>query len=190
MVTSRLFPPGTIYASALTPVIVAAVSEMLSRSHERMAQLRAERRTMVLTASGPADADAPNPEHEPAVRRYRRRAMLHPKVWIVTGVTAFAIAIAALTLPELIFGGAVANDKRTTFFGGRSAPAKTTTTETQTQTQTQTTTEQTVTETAPAQTPPTATETATQTTPTETTATQTTPTETAPGETAPQLPTP
>src|SRR3954465_13755505 len=60
MVTSRFFPPGTIYASALTPVIVAAVSEMLNRPvarvprlrrpGERVTELRRQRRTMVLEA--------------------------------------------------------------------------------------------------------------------------------------------
>jgi hypothetical protein len=187
MLTSRLFPPGTIYASALTPVIVAAVSEMLSRSHERVAQLRAERKTMVLTASGPADADAPDPEQTPEVRHYRRRGVLHPKVWVVTGVAAFTIALAALTLPELIFGGAVAGDKRTTFFGGGSSSKQTTTTEAPVET----TPQETVTETAPAQTPPTTTtETQTQTAPTETTTTETTPTETTQTETVPEVPTP
>lgn len=194
MVTSRLFPPGTIYASALTPVIVAAVSEMLSRSHERVAQMRAERRTMVLTASGPVDPEAAeagaDPERDPSVTWHRRRAMLHPKVWLATGLAAFAIALAALTLPELIFGGAVANDKRTTFFGGGSAS---TNTQTQTQTETETAPQETVTETVPAQTPPTTTETATQPTPTETTSTDTSTTNggaTAPTETTPAIPAP
>src|SRR3954465_9502826 len=50
MVTSRLFPPGTIYASALTPVIVAAVSEMLYRPVDRVSELRRQRRTMTRDA--------------------------------------------------------------------------------------------------------------------------------------------
>src|SRR3954468_8446957 len=51
MVSSRIFPPGTIYASAVTPVIVAAVSEMLNRPVDRVAELRRQRRTLVLEAS-------------------------------------------------------------------------------------------------------------------------------------------
>jgi hypothetical protein len=47
IVVSRLFPPGTIYASALTPVIVAAVSEILNRPADRVSELRRQRRTMV-----------------------------------------------------------------------------------------------------------------------------------------------
>jgi hypothetical protein len=201
MVTSRLFPPGTIYASALTPVIVAAVSELLNRPAGRVAQLREQRRTMVLDAArapygeeGAALQGAPSfaqgeaaeeelrssgngTGDEPPIRihgRRRARRLLHPKVWLVTGAVAFTVAVAALTLPELIFGGAVATKDRTTFFGGggSSATKKETTTPTETQPQ------ETVTETAPAQTPQ---STETQTTPTET---QTTPTETG-TETAP-----
>jgi hypothetical protein len=51
----------------------------------------------------------------------RRRIRLSPRQWriaIVTGVLAFAVAVAVLTLPELIFGGAVSSGHRTTIFGG------------------------------------------------------------------------
>src|SRR5204863_2543100 len=82
----------------------------------------------------------------------RRSRILHPKVWIATGLAAFAIAAAVLTLPELIFGGAVTTKHRTTLFGGGSPPAsthkqKTATTPAKTQPQT------TVTETVPAPAP-------------------------------------
>src|SRR3954449_9232229 len=50
MVTARLFPPGTIYASALTPVIVAAVSEMLNRPATAVSERRRQRRTMAQEA--------------------------------------------------------------------------------------------------------------------------------------------
>jgi hypothetical protein len=153
IVTSRLFPPGTIYASALTPVIVAAVNEMLSRPVDRVAALREQRRTMVLEASearvSRAMGEEPSPlrgapdfalgaeaeeetharsgnghragdrlEGVPIHGRTRRRRILHPKVWVTTGLVAFAIAAAVLTLPELIFGGAVATNHRTTLLGG------------------------------------------------------------------------
>ena len=194
VVTSRLFPPGTIYASALTPVIVAAVGELLSRPADRVTELRRQRRSLVLEASraplgeeGAALRGAPEfargaaadeelvastngNRHEPPIRIHGRRSrLLHPKVWIATGLVAFAIAAAVLTLPELLFGGAVATTHRTTFFGGGRGAS----TQTQTQTQTQTTEttktqtqQKTVTETVPAQTPPTTTD--TQTTPTDT----------------------
>src|SRR4051812_22835516 len=50
MVSSRLFPPGTVYASALTPVIVAAVSEALNRPATKAGQLARQRRMMVFEA--------------------------------------------------------------------------------------------------------------------------------------------
>jgi hypothetical protein len=202
MVTSRLFPPGTIYASALTPVIVAAVSEMLNRPATAVSELRRQRRTMVQEArrletarvlgeepsplrgapefaqgedaeglTGNGAAAAP-PIRIHGRRRIPRRA-LHPKVWIATGLAAFLIAVAALTLPELLFGGAATTTHRTTFFGGGSSSSSkkqdttTSTTPSGSKTQTQTT----VTETAPAQT-----QTQSQTT---TTPTQTTPTDTS-----------
>jgi hypothetical protein len=213
MVSSRLFPPGTIYASALTPVIVAAVSEMLNRPVDRVSELRRQRRTLVLESRRLETArvygEAPSPlagapefaqgaaaEDELHVtngngdtapirihgRRRGVRRILHPKVWIATGLAAFAIAVAVLTLPELIFGGAVATTHRTTFFGGgtssKSSQPKTTTTTTTTQTQSA---PQTVTQTVPTQTTTQSTE--TQTTPTQTD-TSTTPTATSPTPTS------
>src|SRR4051794_22476357 len=50
LVTSRLFPPGTVFTAALTPVIVAIVNEVASRPADRVAALREQRRTMVLEA--------------------------------------------------------------------------------------------------------------------------------------------
>jgi hypothetical protein len=116
---------------------------------------------------------------------------IHPKVAIATGLAAFAIAVAALTLPELIFGGAVATRHRTTFFGGgqttsKPQTTKTTTTTTGTGTATGTSTgtaPKTVTETVPATTP-TTTQTGTTTTPSGTgTGTQTAPSGGAPAPT-------
>jgi hypothetical protein len=196
IVSSRLFPPGTIYASALTPVIVAAVSEVLNRPANRVSELRRQRRTIVMEAAraprgeeagalrgAPDFAQGDAAEEEltvsgngtggaPPIRIHgrRRRRMLHPKVWLATGAVAFVIVVAIVTLPELIFGGAVANKHRTTFFGGGSSSTQTQTTPDKTES----TPQQTVTETAPAQTP--AQETETQTTPTET---QTAPTDTS-----------
>jgi hypothetical protein len=219
MATSRLFPPGTIYASALTPVIVAAVSEMLARPVDRVSELRRQRRTMVMEAArapygeegaalegAPGFAQGAAAEEELAtthgngtgdappmtIHGRRRRRLLHPKVWVATGLAAFAIAVAVLTLPELIFGGAVASNHRTTYFGGGSSSAKTHTTTTPTQTEPQKTvtttvpaqspTQSTDTTTTPTQTTPTTTDTGTQTTPSGTT---TTPTDTGTSTTPP-----
>src|SRR3954447_23226782 len=57
------------------------------------------------------------------MRTYGRapRRRLHLKVAIITGLVAFLIAAAALTLPELIFGGAISSHHSTTLFGGSSS---------------------------------------------------------------------
>jgi hypothetical protein len=45
------------------------------------------------------------------------------KIAVVTGLLAFVVAVAAVTLPELIFGGSPSGD-RTTFFGGSSSSSQ------------------------------------------------------------------
>jgi hypothetical protein len=197
--TSRIFPPGTIYASALTPVIVAAVSEILGRPANRVSEIRKQRRTLAMQAArspygeesaplrgapgfaqgaaadeelGATNGNGAGDAPPISIHGRSRRRLLHPKVWVATGLVAFAVAAAALTLPELIFGGAIASGHRTTYFGGGSRSSSSTKTQTTT-TSTQTQPQKTVTQTVPAQTPAQSTD--TQTTPTET---QTTPTDT------------
>jgi hypothetical protein len=210
IVTREFFPPGTVYASALTPVVVAAVSELLNRPVDRVSTLREQRRTMVLEA---ARSERSNPlrgapdfavgaegiDEEPPSNGHRRgrdplegvtlharsarRGILHPKLWIATGLVAFVIGAAVLTLPELIFGGAVATKHRTTLFGGGGSGSsakdeKQTTTTKQEATQTETVPAAE----PPAQSTPTETSTDTQTTPTSTeTGTSTTTTSTSTG---------
>jgi hypothetical protein len=57
------------------------------------------------------------------MRTYGRthRRPVHLKIALITGLAAFAIAAAALTLPELIFGGAISSHHDTTLFGGGSS---------------------------------------------------------------------
>jgi cytoskeletal protein RodZ len=50
-------------------------------------------------------------------QRPRPSRRWHLRAAIVTGVIAFAIAAVVLTVPELVFGGAVARHGSTTFFG-------------------------------------------------------------------------
>jgi uncharacterized membrane protein YvlD (DUF360 family) len=68
--------------------------------------------------AGPGDAGA---EFTP-IRTYgrERRRPVHLKTALITGLIAFVIAAAALTLPELIFGGAISSHHSTTLFGGGS----------------------------------------------------------------------
>lgn len=155
LATSLVWRPGTILSAALTPVIVAFVSQMLQRPAQRITQVRAVRRVPAtsgpaaeapeiraarlhereLAAVGPpgpvrdrlsappepAGADDTAPRTPPPaaagapLRVYRKR---RPSVRaaLVTGAVAFAVAAAALTLPELIGGGSVTGDGRTTLF--------------------------------------------------------------------------
>lgn len=186
IVTSRFWTAGTPLTAAITPVIVALVSEMLHRP----TAVIAERLTTDRPAIRP-DPDAPQPPGgddadpvEPTVvsggrgSGGRSRRKIAVGVVVTTAVLAFAVAAAALTLPELIGGSSLGGGHRTTLFGGKhhksgSTGTDTSTTPTDQQTVTETAPQKTVTETTPAK-PPTQTET------TPKTNTQTTPTTAAP----------
>ena len=147
LVTSFVWRPGAIVGAALTPVIVAIVSELLQRPAQRITQVRAVRRVPEPSAAvheiraarlrerekaavGPPEpvrdrlADPlPPPLVEPpaaavttAPLRVYRKPRPNIRLALVTAAAAFAIATAALTLPELIGGGSVTGDGRTTLF--------------------------------------------------------------------------
>ena len=121
LITSQLWAPGTALAAAVTPVIVAIVSELLSRPAEHVSRLReSAQRGVSRGRSGPTVDEPPADEDATDVgpiRRYGRRRF-RLKVALVTGALAFVIAAAALTLPELLFGRAATTDRQTTLFGG------------------------------------------------------------------------
>jgi hypothetical protein len=139
VIVSTFWTRGTILASAMTPVVVALVSEMLRKPVEsdlvrkplRVARSAVTSNVPVTFDRGhrvdqPADEGAAAPD----VRIYStgsNRARTKPhrnlrlKVAIGTGLAAFAIAVAVLTLPELVFGGSVAGHRSTTYFGGKSS---------------------------------------------------------------------
>jgi hypothetical protein len=174
-VVSRIWQPGTVMATAMTPVLVTLVKEALERPARRVSSLAGratavpvelERRPEPI-GSPPAvvvtdDAGlTPMRVYRPA-RRVRRRW----KLAIATGLLAFLIAVAAMTLPELVAGRSVVSASHdTTIFGGRrhtaastSTPAKkkikstqdTVSTEQQTPQDTTSTQQQTTTQTQPA----------------------------------------
>jgi hypothetical protein len=134
---------GTVFAAAMTPVIVALVSETLKKPVEAVSAVRV-RRTPEGTAlldpvEPPPDPDepfdplAPLPTEEleaaltdapaPPRSEHRRRRLTARqwKIGVATGLIAFFCAAAVVTASELaIFGDSVSNsDRRTTFFGGR-----------------------------------------------------------------------
>jgi hypothetical protein len=171
-VVSHFWGAGTIAVTALTPVIVALVKEGLSRPAQRITEVSARAPSAAARVVG-AQREVEGPaivaeEYEPGVseageyRVYgkpRERSKKAWKVAIVTGLIAFVVAAAAMTLPELVAGHSIfGSDHKTTLFRGRthkstSTTEKTTPTSTVTTvTQTTTTPTQTQTVTTPAQT--------------------------------------
>jgi hypothetical protein len=155
IIVSQFWESGTIFASAMTPVVVAIASELL-RKPVQSERLRSGVRS-VSSAARPSSYARPRSGRTPTVmapptpnvdeglrqrdegvepgpvrvyssgsnRRPRSlngsspRRRLHLKLAVVTGLVAFLIAAAVLTLPELIFGGSVTGGGRnTTVFGG------------------------------------------------------------------------
>jgi hypothetical protein len=142
VVTSQFWAGGTPIAAAVTPVIVALVSEMLHRPTEAIARRITSERSAILPEAGaaappaehPADVlperavsePGSEPEREPPVRIYRQQRRPLPRhkialgVVVTTAVLAFAIAAAALTIPELLTGDSIGRGNRnTTLFGGQ-----------------------------------------------------------------------
>jgi len=135
MIVSQFWQGGTPIAAAVTPVIVAVVSELLRRPTAKIAEkVTVERAALQPRSSdpGPEEARRTMPLEPPAakggekpsppgdVRVYRSpppRRRVSPKAVAVTGALAFVIAVAALTVPELIAGRSLVNsDRGTTIF--------------------------------------------------------------------------
>src|SRR3954471_16768038 len=163
VVTSQFWIHGTWISAAMTPVIVAIVSEMLHKPTEAVARRVTTDRTRVVIPDEPERTPEPIPDQIKVYggRGSGGRSRKKFAVGLVAGTAAlaFAIGAAALTLPELIAGQSIGGgDRGTTIFGGKKkkkeqAPAQQQTTPAQTEQQ---------------QTTPTVTQTETQTTPTQT----------------------
>jgi hypothetical protein len=205
-VVSRLWQPGTVMATAMTPVIVTLVKEALERPARRVSSIAG--RGAAVPVAPPEPEVRPEPIGSPPavmvtedegltpmrVYRPRRPVRRRWKLAFATGLLAFLIAVAAMTLPELVAGRSIVSAKHdTTIFGGQRRTSATTSkqktkTEEQTVSTEKTTTDQTETEpqtttTAPGQTAPQTTESAPQT------QTQTAPqTQTQPAPTTTQPP--
>jgi hypothetical protein len=133
IVIPMLWRPGTVFAAAMTPVVVALVSELLRRPVETVSSVRVRR-----TARGTAILDPPPeepfdplapasaeelavlPEETAPPRAVHRRRPLTARQWklgLATGLVAFAAVAAVVTASELVAGEAVSGGgARTTFF--------------------------------------------------------------------------
>jgi hypothetical protein len=136
LVIPMLWRPGTVFAAAMTPIVVALVSELLRRPVETVSSVRVRR-----TARGTAILDPPAPEEPfdplappsaeelavlpetaPPPRAVHRRRPLSARQWklaLATGLVAFVAVAAVFTASELVAGDAVSGGTGgTTFFGG------------------------------------------------------------------------
>ena len=135
-VIPMLWRPGTVFAAAMTPIVVALVSELLNRPVEKVSSVTGRRPVRGAEAldellDEPFDPLAPpSAEELEALPRtseapravHRRRKPLTARQWklgIATGLVAFAIVAALFTASELLAGDAVTGGgNNTTFFGG------------------------------------------------------------------------
>ena len=151
VVVPMIWERGTLIATAMTPVIVALVSEALRKPAEAISTVapKVTRRSATGAAVRsperyeplpPTETFDPLPPEErngpPEVRdddpfglRAAPKPRHHWKVALATGAVAFVIAAVLLTSSELVFGGAATRDGgRTNLFGGsRSTPTATAT---------------------------------------------------------------
>jgi hypothetical protein len=185
-VTSQLWIAGTWIAAAITPLLVAIVSELLHRPTERIARaitsdspaLRLDDSEEAPASKPHLDPDAPKPApvrvyRQPAAPSSRRRIAV--RVVVITALLGLLIGGAVLTAVELIAGQSIGKgDSATSLGGGKARNKRTSTTEERSPA-----TEGTTTKKAPA-TEPTEPRTVTVTVPTETT--------TAPTATTPAAP--
>ena len=129
-----LWKPGTVFAAAMTPVIVALVSEGLKRPTETVKTVAASRRAVPVPQVDDRDFDplAPPPPEDlealPQTTTQRtvqssRGFRLTPRQWklgLATGALAFVLAVTFVTASELIAGEKVGSTSNpTTFFGNR-----------------------------------------------------------------------
>lgn len=127
VVVPMVWERGTLVATAMTPVIVALVSEGLRHPAEKIttATSRVARRPGAPAGPEPfeplleEERGGPTQDDDPFGLRERPPVRRHWRLAVVTGLVAFVLAATALTMSELVFGGAATRDSaRTTIFGG------------------------------------------------------------------------
>ena len=148
VIVPLIWERGTLVATAMTPVIVALVSEGLRKPAQAISTVapRVTRRSATGAAVRSPEAYEPPTEHfdplpaaerefEPESRagdpfglRASPKPRHHWKIALATGAVAFVIAVVLLTSGELVFGGSATKDnRRTTFFGSKATPTATAT---------------------------------------------------------------
>lgn len=130
IVVHEVWRGGAILGAAITPVIVAIVSESLRRPADRVAARREQRRSSTTGQRVEEDRFGIWEADRSPRRRLNAR---HLKIALTTGALAFVIGAFALTATELVFGGNVGSGARDTTIvgGGSDDEEKTTTTQTQ-----------------------------------------------------------
>lgn len=135
-VTSQLWIAGTWIAAALTPVLVAFISEAMHRPTERIARAWTSEREMRATQAATPTRREPTTVSGTAgpVRVYRqsgpRTTMLTKRRIAIgtvaaTAAIAFAIGIVALTTVDLVSGGSVGKGSgRSTLFSSGGSDRK------------------------------------------------------------------
>jgi hypothetical protein len=182
VVVGKIWANGTLWATAMTPVIVALVKEALERPAQRIGDVsvvpRRQRSDELVVEELEPPPFEPGAPPEPAGYRTYGIRRKHWKLAIVTGLLAFVVAALVLTVPELVAGRSITSGGRaTTLFHGKSRAKRH---EERQKTETTPTTPA-ATETTPAQTETTP----EATTPTETTTTPTTTEPPSGGQTVP-----
>ena len=131
MIVPMIWERGTLIATAMTPVIVALVSEGLRKPAEKITAVTplGTRRSATGAAVRdpefdplpPGEGDVSVSDDDPFGLRGRAPVKHHWKIALATGAVAFAIAVVGLTMSELVFGGPATKDGgNTTFFSGSS----------------------------------------------------------------------
>jgi hypothetical protein len=135
-VVPLIWEPGTVFAAAMTPIIVTVVTELLKKPADTVSAVTARR-----TAGGAVIFDPPPDEQEPfdplapasveelqalpqttSRRSVTKRRRLTPRQWklaLLTAVIAFVGAVGIVTASELLAGEQLGSDDNpTTFFSG------------------------------------------------------------------------
>jgi hypothetical protein len=138
VVVSQFWRQGTLFFTAMVPVVVAITSELLKRPAEKITAVapKVVPRPVIRRTPGGTEVREPAPEPEPVVetrddpfglREPERRSWLQDRrvrLGLVTGLVAFVLGAAFITLSELTFGGSVGGgERRTTLLGGSKATA-------------------------------------------------------------------